>query len=87
MTTLSPKAGKKTVQELQETFLEQLLQTQTPVSCFLINGVRLSGVIKAMDRYTIIISSTKGSSGPQLIYKAAISTICPSVPEMAIPKR
>jgi sRNA-binding regulator protein Hfq len=30
-----------------------------------------------MDRYTIMITNTRGGTAPQLVYKAAISTICP----------
>lgn len=76
------KAPGKTVQQnLQEAFLEVLRLERTPVSCFLVNGVRLSGTIHAMDRYTILITNPRGGSSPQLVNKSAISTICPEGPK------
>ncbi|MDT8992692.1 RNA chaperone Hfq [Curvibacter sp. APW13] len=77
MKSTPKEAGTKTAPDLQTLFLEQLMKTRTPVSCFLVNGVRLGGTIESMDRYTILITNTRGGSAPQLVYKAAISTICP----------
>lgn len=74
----TPKeAGTKNAQDLQDVFLEKMMQDRIPVSCFLVNGVRLGGMIQSMDRYTIMITNTRGGTAPQLVYKAAISTICP----------
>ena len=69
---------KKKNTDLQETFMEDLLQRKVPVSCYLVNGIRLSGIVLAMDRYTLLLGSAQGNTPPQLVYKAAISTIAPT---------
>lgn len=77
MKTTPKEAGTKTALDLQDLFLEKMMQDRIPVSCFLVNGVRLAGMVQAMDRYTIMISNSRGNTAPQVVYKAAISTICP----------
>lgn len=64
-------------QNLQNEFLEKMRLERIPVSCFLVNGVRLSGTIHAVDQYTVLITGNRGASAPQLVNKSAISTICP----------
>jgi host factor-I protein len=62
-------------QNLQDTFLNHVRKTKTPVTVFLINGVKLQGVITWFDNFCILLRR-EGQS--QLIYKHAISTIMPS---------
>ena len=62
-------------QSLQDTYLGKHRDEQTPVSIFLVNGIRLTGKIKAFDKYVMLLNS---SSGDQLVYKHAISTVLPS---------
>lgn len=70
---------KPAPQDLQTDFLEKLRLENTPISCFLVNGVRLSGSIHAADQYTVLITNNRGGTAPQLVNKSAISTICPDI--------
>ena len=63
-------------QNLQDVFLNQLRKTKTPVTIFLINGVKLQGVITWFDNFCVLLRRDGQS---QLVYKHAISTIMPSV--------
>ena len=62
-------------QNLQDTFLNHVRKTKSPVTVFLINGVKLQGVITWFDNFCVLLRR-EGQS--QLIYKHAISTIMPS---------
>ena len=62
-------------QNLQDTFLNHVRKTKTPVTVFLINGVKLQGIITWFDSFCVLLRR-EGQS--QLIYKHAISTIMPS---------
>ena len=62
-------------QNLQDTFLNHVRKTKTPVTVFLINGVKLQGVVTWFDSFCVLLRR-EGQS--QLIYKHAISTIMPS---------
>jgi host factor-I protein len=56
----------------QEDFLETLRKGHTPVSVFLVNGIRLTGYIEAFDQYVLML---KSETAMQTIYKHAISTV------------
>ena len=62
-------------QNLQDTFLNHVRKTKTPVTVFLINGVKLQGIITWFDNFCVLLRR-EGQS--QLIYKHAMSTIMPS---------
>lgn len=62
---------------LQDAFLNQIIGAQIPVSMYLINGIRLIGVLVNHDRYTVLIQNKSGGSS-QMVYKAAISTVLPN---------
>lgn len=64
-------------QNLQEQYLEQLLEQEVLVSIYLINGIKLSGVVASYDQYVVLLKDNKNTMD-QLIYKHAISTIVPS---------
>ena len=64
-------------QNLQDAFLDQTRKTKTPVTIFLINGVKLQGIISWFDNFCILLRRDGQS---QLVYKHAISTIMPSEP-------
>ena len=64
-------------QNLQDAFLNQTRKTKTPVTIFLINGVKLQGIISWFDNFCILLRRDGQS---QLVYKHAISTIMPSEP-------
>ena len=61
-------------QNLQDTFLNALRKEHTPVSIFLVNGIKLQGKIDSFDQYVIMLKNTIS----QMVYKHAISTIVPS---------
>jgi len=62
-------------QNLQDTFLNHVRKTKIPITVFLINGVKLQGIITWFDNFCVLLRR-EGQS--QLIYKHAISTIMPS---------
>ena len=62
-------------QNLQDAFLNQVRKEKNSVTVFLINGVKLQGVITWFDNFCLLLRR-EGQS--QLVYKHAISTIMPS---------
>ena len=68
-------AGDK--QNLQDAFLNHVRKTKVPVTIFLINGVKLQGVITWFDNFCVLLRRDGQS---QLVYKHAISTIMPAQP-------
>lgn len=63
-------------QNLQDTFLNSLRKEHTPVSIFLVNGIKLQGRIDSFDQYVVMLKNTVN----QMVYKHAISTIVPGKP-------
>ena len=59
---------------LQDMFLNTLRKTKTPVTMFLVKGVKLQGVITWFDNFSVLLRRDGQS---QLVYKHAISTIMP----------
>ena len=68
--------SKQTI-NLQDPYLNSLRKEQIRVSIYLINGIKLSGVVASFDQYVVVLRDGE-SSVNQLIYKHAISTIVPS---------
>jgi len=64
-------------QNLQDTFLNHLRKNKTPTTVFLVNGVKLQGVITWFDNFSMLLRREAHS---QLVYKHAISTVMPNVP-------
>ena len=64
-------------ENLQETFLNQLRKEKSSVTVFLVNGVKLQGIITWFDNFSILL---KRDTHIQLVYKHSISTIMPSEP-------
>lgn len=69
-------AGEKQ-QNLQDAFLNHIRKAKIPVTTFLVNGVKLQGVITSFDNFCILLRRDGQS---QLVYKHAVSTIMPSQP-------
>jgi len=65
------------VNNLQDMFLNNLRRTKTPVTMFLVKGVKLQGIITWFDNFSVLL---RRDGQAQLIYKHAISTIMPSHP-------
>ena len=61
-------------QNLQDAFLNHVRKQKISVTVFLINGVKLQGVITWFDNFCILLRRDGQS---QLVYKHAISTIMP----------
>ena len=64
-------------QNLQDTFLNSVRKTKTPLTIFLVNGVKLQGVVTWFDNFCVLLRRDGQS---QLVYKHAISTVMPSQP-------
>ena len=60
---------------LQDLFLNSLRKTKTPVTMFLVKGVKLQGIVTWFDNFSVLLRRDGQS---QLVYKHAISTIMPS---------
>ena len=65
------------VNNLQDIFLNSLRKTKTPVTMFLVKGVKLQGIITWFDNFSVLLRRDGNS---QLVYKHAISTVMPSGP-------
>ena len=66
-----------TQSSLQDTFLNSVRKNKNPVTLFLVNGVKLQGVITWFDNFSVLL---RREGTVQLVYKHAISTIMPSLP-------
>lgn len=64
-------------QNLQDVFLNQVRKTKVAVTVFLVNGVKLQGVISSFDNFCVLL---RRNGHVQLVYKHAISTVMPSQP-------
>jgi len=62
---------------LQDLFLNSLRKSKTPVTMFLVKGVKLQGIVTWFDNFSVLLRRDGQS---QLIYKHAISTIMPAQP-------
>ena len=64
-------------QNVQEDFLKDIQQNKISVTVFLVNGVKLQGIITWFDDTALLL---RRDGHTQLIYKHAVSTIMPSTP-------
>jgi len=64
-------------QNLQDAFLNSVRKSKTPLTIFLVNGVKLQGVVTWFDNFCVLL---RRDGMIQLVYKHAISTIMPSEP-------
>ena len=64
-------------QNVQDVFLNHIRKQKTPVTVFLINGVKLQGIVTWFDNFSVLL---RRDGHTQLVYKHAISTVMPSVP-------
>ena len=64
-------------QYLQDTVLNYVRKNKTPLTIFLVNGVKLQGVVTWFDNFCVLLRRDGHS---QLVYKHAISTIMPGQP-------
>jgi host factor-I protein len=64
-------------QNVQDVFLNHVRKNKTPVTIFLVNGVKLQGIITWFDNFCVLLRRDAHS---QLVYKHAISTVMPAQP-------
>lgn len=64
-------------QNLQDVFLNIVRKNKTALTIFLVNGVKLQGVVTWFDNFCVLL---RREGQIQLVYKHAISTIMPSQP-------
>ena len=64
-------------QSVQDVFLNSILKSKMPVTIFLVNGVKLQGIVTWFDNFSVLLRRDAHS---QLVYKHAISTIMPAGP-------
>lgn len=64
-------------QSVQDVFLNNIRKNKMPVTIFLVNGVKLQGIVTWFDNFSVLLRRDAHS---QLVYKHAISTIMPSQP-------
>jgi host factor-I protein len=61
-------------QSLQDPFLNALRKEKVPVSIYLVNGIKLQGVVESFDQFVVLLKN----SISQMVYKHAISTVVPA---------
>ena len=64
-------------QNLQDTFLNACRKNKAPLTIFLVNGVKLQGIITWFDNFSVLL---RRDGHTQLVYKHAISTVMPGAP-------
>ena len=64
-------------QNVQDVFLNHVRKNKNPVTVFLVNGVKLQGIITWFDNFSVLL---RRDGHTQLVYKHAISTVMPSGP-------
>ncbi|MBM3515519.1 MAG: RNA chaperone Hfq [Alphaproteobacteria bacterium] len=64
-------------QNVQDVFLNAIRKQKTPVTVFLVNGVKLQGIVTWFDNFSMLL---RRDGHTQLVYKHAISTVMPSAP-------
>jgi host factor-I protein len=64
-------------QSVQDVFLNNIRKNKMPVTIFLVNGVKLQGIVTWFDNFSVLLRRDAHS---QLVYKHAISTIMPAGP-------
>jgi host factor-I protein len=59
---------------LQDPFLNTLRREKIPVSIYLVNGIKLQGLVESFDQFVVLLKNTVS----QMVYKHAISTVVPA---------
>lgn len=65
------------IQNVQDVFLNYIRKEKIPVTVFLVNGVKLQGIVTWFDIFSLLL---RRDGHTQLVYKHSISTIMPSTP-------
>lgn len=67
----------KTAQNIQDTFLNTVRKDKSPITVYLVSGVKLTGRIRSFDKYSVLLEN---NNQEQLIFKHAISTVVSGKP-------
>lgn len=62
----------KPAQNIQDTFLNTVRKDKSPITIYLVSGVKLTGKIRSFDKYSVLLEN---NNQEQLIFKHAISTV------------
>ncbi len=62
---------------VQDVFLNHVRKNKTAVTLFLVNGVKLQGIVTWFDNFSLLL---RRDGHVQLVYKHAISTVMPIGP-------
>ncbi|MDW5264995.1 MAG: RNA chaperone Hfq [Edaphobacter sp.] len=62
----------KPAQNIQDTFLNTVRKDKSPITIYLVSGVKLTGKIRSFDKYSVLLEN---NSQEQFIFKHAISTV------------
>ena len=62
---------------VQDDFLNEIRKQKIQTAMFLMNGVKLQGVVTSFDNFSVVLNV---AGHMHLVYKHAISTLIPSVP-------
>ncbi|MGH9405484.1 MAG: RNA chaperone Hfq [Terriglobia bacterium] len=76
------ETAEKTLQNIQEAFLNNARRDRALVTLYLLGGVKLTGRIRSFDKYSLILENNHQE---QLIFKHAISTVIVNKPAPALP--
>jgi len=71
----APMSSPPRNRHLQDIFFGRIRKAKAPVTIFLVNGVKLQGVVAGFDSHSILLRRDDHS---QLVYKHAIATVMPS---------
>jgi host factor-I protein len=72
METGDRQMENKPAQNIQDTFLNTVRKDKTPITVYLVSGVKLTGKIRSFDKYSVLLEN---NNQEQLIFKHAISTV------------
>jgi host factor-I protein len=73
----APLAASVGPDSVEDVFLANIAKHKTPVTVFLVSGVKLQGIVPSFDNFSVLLRR-EGHS--QLVYKHAISSIMPAKP-------
>jgi host factor-I protein len=62
----------KTAQNVQDTYFNTVRKDKTPLTIYLVNGVRVHGRIRSFDKFSVLLAT---GDQEQLVFKHAISTV------------
>ena len=62
----------KPAQNIQDSFLNSARKEKTPITIYLLSGVKLTGRIRSFDKYSVVLDA---NGQEQFIFKHAISTL------------